>query len=114
MFKTADKARTEGQNLLAKLIMGEKFQETFNLYKGSIPARLNMAQDKFDDCARKSMADLRQSIDAKSLVPSMAHEMAAPGAVRGAVLDVVTAHFNSTMSSKEAVDRLAEAISLAK
>ena len=44
----------------------------------------------------------------------MAHEIAQAGSVRGAFLDVVTEHFNSDMSSEEAVAQLAEAIELAK
>jgi len=42
------------------------------------------------------MDDLDLSIKNNSLEPSMAHEMATSGAVRGAILDVVTEHFNST------------------
>lgn len=114
MFSSADPDRAAGQKLLAKLILGKKFQETFNVLKGSIPARQDMARDSFDECAVKSMDDLKAAIDSNSAVPSMAHEMAVPGAVRGAFLDVVTAHFNSTMSSQEAVKRLAEAVDLAK
>jgi glucose/mannose transport system substrate-binding protein len=44
----------------------------------------------------------------------MAHEMAVSRSVRGEILDVVTNHFNSDMSSQEAVRRLNEAIKRAK
>ncbi|WP_247887295.1 ABC transporter substrate-binding protein [Azospirillum sp. SYSU D00513] len=114
MFKSDNADRKAGQMLLAKLILGPKFQETFNTLKGSIPARQDMPRDKFDECAVKSMDDLKTAVSANSLVPSMAHEMAVPGAVRGAFLDVVTSHFNSDMTSKEAVQKLAEAVELAK
>jgi glucose/mannose transport system substrate-binding protein len=40
----------------------------------------------------------------------MAHEMAVPRSVRGEFLDLVTEHFNSDMTSQEAVKRLGEAI----
>jgi glucose/mannose transport system substrate-binding protein len=40
----------------------------------------------------------------------MAHEMAVSRSIRGEFLDVVTEHFNSDMSSQEAVDRLVAAI----
>jgi glucose/mannose transport system substrate-binding protein len=103
-----------GQKLFAKLIMGAGFQEIFNLYKGSIPARLGVKRDKFDACAIKSMDDLDLSIKNNSLEPSMAHEMATSGAVRGAILDVVTEHFNSDMSSAAAAAKLADAIAGAK
>ncbi len=104
----------DGQNLFAKLLMGADFQEVFNLYKGSIPARLGVKRDNFDACAVKSMDDLDASIAANSLVPSMAHEMATGGAVRGAILDVVTEHFNSEMSSADATAKLADAVAAAK
>jgi glucose/mannose transport system substrate-binding protein len=57
---------------------------------------------------------LTAAVRDNALVPSMAHEMAVPGAVRGAFLDVVTSHFNSDMSSREAVKRLAQAVHLAQ
>ncbi|WP_419901922.1 ABC transporter substrate-binding protein [Kiloniella sp.] len=114
MFNVSSADDKAGQELLAKLILGEKFQETFNLYKGSIPARMGVSADNFDECAVKSMVDMQASSEAGSLVGSVAHEIAAAGAVRGAVLDVVTEHFNSDMSSKDAVARLAEAIELAE
>ncbi|PWC34602.1 sugar ABC transporter substrate-binding protein [Azospirillum sp. TSO35-2] len=114
MFTSANADRGAGQKLLAKLILGKKFQETFNVLKGSIPARQDMARDSFDECAVKSMDDLKAAVDSNSVVPSMAHEMAVPGAVRGAFLDVVTAYFNSGMTSQDAVKRLAEAVDLAK
>ncbi|MFD1627457.1 ABC transporter substrate-binding protein [Azospirillum griseum] len=114
MFKSGNADRSAGQALLAKLILGQKFQETFNVLKGSIPARQDMARDKFDECAVKSMDDLKSAVSGNGLVPSMAHEMAVPGAVRGAFLDVVTSHFNSTMTSQDAVKKLAEAVDLAK
>jgi len=114
MFNVKGDDKLAGQLLLAKLIVGEKFQETFNVYKGSIPARLGVPMDKFDSCAVKSSDDLKASITAGTLVPSMAHEMATSGAVRGAILDVVTQHFNSTMSSADASKKLADGVKLAK
>ena len=42
-YKTSDPDKQEGQKLLAKLMMGKNFQKVFNLYKGSIPARLDLS-----------------------------------------------------------------------
>ena len=50
-YKTSDPEKQEGQKLLAKLMMGKNFQKVFNLYKGSIPARLDVPMDEFDKCA---------------------------------------------------------------
>jgi len=38
--------------------MSAPFQEVFNLNKGSIPARLDVKMDKFDDCAKNLMLTL--------------------------------------------------------
>lgn len=110
MFKVKGEDRIEGQKVLASLIMSPGFQKTFNLAKGSIPARIDVPLDDFDVCAKKSHDDLTAAIKANTLVPSMAHEMAVPRSIRGEILDVVTEHFNTDMSSQDAVNRLAEAI----
>lgn len=110
MFNVRGDDRIEGQKVLASLIMSPEFQETFNLAKGSIPARIDVSLDAFDMCAQRSHDDLTAAIAADTLVPSMAHEMAISRSVRGEILDVVTEHFNSDMTSQDAVDRLVSAI----
>ena len=100
--------------MLARLIMSPEFQKVFNLAKGSIPARTDVPLDDFDACAKRSHADLLAAIENDTLVPSMAHEMAVPRSVRGEFLDVVTAFFNSDMSSEDAVKQLAAAIKRAQ
>ena len=110
MFKVEGQDKQDGQALLAELIMGPTFQKTFNLNKGSIPARNDVPLDEFDDCAKLSSADMKASSDGGSLLPSYAHGMALRGAQSGAITDVVTAHFNSDMTSQEAVDQLVKAI----
>ena len=57
MFKLKDGPNQQAQKDLAAAIMGPQFQEVFNLNKGSIPVRLNMPMDKFDDCAKTSTKD---------------------------------------------------------
>jgi len=113
-FKVSGADRLEGQKVLASEIMSLAFQETFNLAKGSIPARIDVPMDKFDSCAVKSHDDLAAAIKANSLVPSMAHEMAIPRTIRGEFLDVVTNFFNSDMSSADAVKALAEGVKRAQ
>lgn len=110
MFSVDGDDKKAGQDLLAELIVGPSFQETFNLNKGSIPVRTDVALDKFDDCAHLSAEDMNASSAEGSLLPSYAHGMALRGAQSGAITDVVTAHFNSDMSSEEAVQMLADAV----
>ncbi|MDF3854532.1 ABC transporter substrate-binding protein [Paracoccus sp. P2] len=105
--------RQQGQALLARLIMGEDFQKTFNLNKGSIPARTDVPLDEFDDCARQSAEAMKAGAEDGSLLPSYAHGMALRGGPAGAITDVVTAHFNSDMTSDEAVEQLANAVASA-
>jgi len=113
-FEVEGDENIAGQQLLASLIMSPGFQETFNLAKGSIPARTDVALDAFDACALRSHADLLAAIENDALVPSMAHEMAIPRSIRGEFLDLVTNFFNSDMSSEEAAQSLAAAVARAQ
>jgi glucose/mannose transport system substrate-binding protein len=110
MFDVSGDDKKAGQDLLAKLIVGQNFQKVFNLNKGSIPARVDVALDEFDSCAHTSAKDMTDSSNGGSLLPSYAHGMALRGAQAGAITDVVTAHFNSDMSSADAVKMLADAV----
>ena len=110
MFAVDGSDKKEGQLLLAELIVGKNFQKVFNMNKGSIPARVDVALDDFDPCAHTSAQDMATSNAGGSLLPSYAHGMALRGAQAGAITDVVTAHFNSDMSSADAVKMLATAV----
>ncbi|MCA0043202.1 ABC transporter substrate-binding protein [Celeribacter sp. ASW11-22] len=110
MFDVDGADKKAGQELLAKLTVGKNFQKVFNLNKGSIPARTDVDLADFDSCAHLSSDDMSASADNGSLLPSYAHGMALRGAQAGAITDVVTAHFNSDMSSADAVQMLADAV----
>jgi len=110
MFAVDGDDKQAGQALLAELVVGASFQEVFNLNKGSIPVRTDVALDNFDECAVLSSDDMAASNEGGSLLPSYAHGMALRGAQAGAITDTVTAHFNSDMSSADAVQMLADAI----
>ena len=110
MFAVDGEDKQAGQALLAELVVGQNFQKVFNLNKGSIPARTDVSLDEFDSCALLSASDMAASSDGGSLLPSYAHGMALRGAQAGAITDVVTAHFNSDMSSADAVEMLANGV----
>ena len=110
MFDVDGDDKQAGQALLAELIMGPNFQKVFNLNKGSIPARTDVDLSDFDMCADISAEDMSGTSERGSLLPSYAHGMALRGAQSGAITDVVTAHFNSDMSSADAVQMLADAV----
>ena len=109
MFQQKDPASVKAQADLAATVMSPAFQETFNLNKGSIPARLDTPMDKFDDCAKKSKTDLTTASKSGALVPSFAHKMAMPSATEGAMVDVISQFMNSNMTPKAAAERLAKA-----
>ena len=112
LFQLKDAGNQKAQQDLAAAIMSPEFQEVFNLNKGSIPVRLNMKLDKFDDCAKTSAADFVASDKAGALVPSIAHGMSVPSAVEGAMKDVVSQFWNDDkMTSAQAMDKLVAAAS---
>lgn len=106
--------KVAGQHKLAASVMSPAFQEAFNLVKGSIPARTDVSGDKFDACAQKSMADLKAAQAAGTMMGSLAHGHAEPAGIQRAMFDVVTQHFNSDMSSADAVAALVTAIDAAR
>jgi glucose/mannose transport system substrate-binding protein len=108
MFRLKNEANVKAQNDLAAAIMGPDFQETFNLAKGSIPVRLNMNMDKFDDCAKLSSKDFVADAKSGTLVPSIAHGMAVPSVAEGAIKDAVSQFWNTEgMSAKDAMIKIA-------
>ena len=113
MFKVGD-AQQKAQLLMASAIENPTFQSAFNVVKGSVPARTDVPNDAFDDCGKKGMADLADANSKGTLMGSMAHGHAAPAAVKNAVYDVVTRHFNGDVNSATAAKELADAIAAAK
>ena len=101
---------SDAQLKMASSIMNPVFQSAFNVVKGSAPARTDVPNDDFDDCGKKAMSDLAEANTANSLYGSMAHGHAAPAAIKNAVYDVVTQHFNGELSSEEAAEELANSI----
>ena len=113
MFKVGDEQK-KAQLQMASDIESPAFQSAFNVVKGSVPARTDVPNDAFDDCGKKGMVDLAEADKNGTLFGSMAHGHAAPAAVKNALYDVVTRHFNGEMDSKAAAAALAEAVAGAK
>jgi glucose/mannose transport system substrate-binding protein len=108
LFQLKDESKVAAQKELARQIMAPEFQEVFNLNKGSIPVRLGMPMDKFDDCAKASAKDFVDTSKAGTLVPSIAHGMAVPSAAEGAIKDVVSQFWNTDkMTAQQAMDKIA-------
>lgn len=110
MFQIKGADKIAAQRDLAAAIMSPEFQETFSLNKGSIPVRLDVKMDKFDDCAKRSAQDFVATSKSGGLVPSAAHSMAVPSAIEGAFKDAVSQYWNSErMSTKDAMASLVAA-----
>jgi len=113
MFKVGQEQEA-GQMALASSIMAKDFQEQFNLVKGSIPARMDVSDAKFEACGKKSIADLKVALKNNALLGSFAHGHAVPESIKGAMIDVVTKFFNSGGSPADATKQLVAAVEAAK
>lgn len=114
MFKQDDEAATAAQNAMASAIESPQFQIAFNKVKGSVPARTDIAPDEFDDCAKKGMEQLAAASEAGTLLGSMGHGHANPAAVKNAMYDVITAHFNGEYDSATAAEEMVNAVEAAQ
>ncbi|MEM1265588.1 MAG: ABC transporter substrate-binding protein [Pseudomonadota bacterium] len=104
---------SDEQGALASAILSPSFQSAFNVVKGSVPARTDVSDEAFDACGKQGMADLAAAASSGNLFGSMAHGHANPAAVKNAIYDVVTAHFNGEFDSATAVEELVDAVSIA-
>lgn len=114
MFNVKSDAAREAQGIMASAIMNPSFQSSFNVVKGSVPARTDVSADAFDDCGKKAISELAAAAKAGSLLGSAAHGHAAPAAVKNAMYDVITANFNGEYDAAKAAQELAKAIEGAK
>ncbi len=105
---------SDEQAALASAILSPSFQSAFNVVKGSVPARTDVSDAAFDDCGKQGMKDLAAAASSGNLFGSMAHGHANPAAVKNAIYDVVTAHFNGEYDSATAVQELVDAVSIAQ
>lgn len=99
MFQLKSWEAQKAQGYLAYLLMGADFQERFNLRKGSIPVRSNVAMDRFDACAKVSSQDFNASSAANTLLPSLAHGMALSTAQQAAMRAAVSDFWNNDQIS---------------
>jgi len=113
MFKVGSD-KVPGQLALAKGIMDPAFQVKFNQVKGSVPARLDVSPDAFDICAQKSMADMRASLKAGTMLGANSANTGQPPAIQNAMFDAVSQYFNSNASPADGVKRFVDAVSAAK
>jgi glucose/mannose transport system substrate-binding protein len=114
MFGVTEAGAIASQGEMARSIMSPAFQSAFNVVKGSVPARTDVPNDAFDDCGKKAMADLAAAAEGGTLIGSMAHGHANRAAVKNAIYDVVTAHFNGEYDAETAAAELVTAVEAAQ
>ena len=105
---------SDEQAKLASAILSTSFQSAFNVVKGSVPARTDVSDADFDDCGKQGMADLAAAASSGNLFGSMAHGHANEAAVKNAMYDVITEHFNGEYDSQTAVEELVQAVEIAQ
>jgi glucose/mannose transport system substrate-binding protein len=104
----------KAQQKMASAVENPAFQIAFNTVKGSVPARTDISDEKFDDCGKKGMKDLAEASSKGTLMGSLAHGYAQPAAIKEAMLDVITQHLNGQLTTEAALKRLPEAVAAAK
>lgn len=113
LFEVGEERRA-AQEKLASAVLDPAFQATFNVVKGSVPARTDVPDTDFDECGKKGMADLKEANEKGTLLGSLAQGYGQPTAIKNAYYDVVTKVFHGQMTAAEAPAALAEAINAAK
>jgi len=112
-FKIAE-ARLHAQLEMASAIESPNFQVAFNVVKGSVPARTDVSDEKFDDCGKESMKEIKEDAAKGTLIGSFTHGHAAVAAVQNAGYDVVANVFTGQYDADTAVKELVKSIAAAK
>jgi glucose/mannose transport system substrate-binding protein len=106
-FKQTNPTALANQATLANAVMDRDVQENFNLRKGSLPARNDVPQEKFDDCAKTNFSDRAAGAKEGSVLPSFIENAALERDIRAAYVDVITQFVNTpSMTSAEAIKKL--------
>ncbi len=113
MFKVGEDQRA-AQIELAKSIMAPDLPVGLQRGQGLGAGAHRRSDEAFDACGKKGIKDLAEANANGTLFGSMAHGHAAPAAVKNAIYDVVTAHFNGEYDSAKAVEELVNAVAAAQ
>lgn len=113
-FKNDNPEINAGQDAWINAIMDPEVQKGFNLLKGSIPARMDVSVDDFDDCAKRSQADRAAAVEADAMIGTLTDSLATPPEFAGVFMDVVGQFFVTDMSSEDAVAMLVDGLANAQ
>jgi len=113
-FEIDDADVNVGQDAWVETVMDPENQKQFNLIKGSIPARIDVPVDDFDECAQRSFADRDAAVKAGTMVGGLTEGFAAQPQFAGVFFDVVGQFFVTDMTSADAVQMLVDGIDNAR
>ena len=105
---------SDQQAALASAILSPGFQIAFNKVKGSVPARTDLDVAELDACGQQGYEEFKAAAASGNLYGSFAHGHANPAAIKNAMYDVITAHFNGEYDSATAVEELVTAVQINK
>ena len=115
MFKQTSADALKKQETLASAVMSIPVQQGIAIHSGSVPARLDVPDDKFNDCSKLFIADRDKDLKDGMLIPSFVENLALPLDAKGVLMDLVTQFANTpSMTSQQAVDKLADSMSSIK
>lgn len=115
MFRLKNLEAQKAQGFLAYTLLTKEFQESFNIRKGSIPARMNVSLDKFDSCGKDAGRAFAATAKSNTLVPSVAIDMAVATDVQGALRAVISEFWNNeALSVQDAMKQLVVASAVQK
>jgi glucose/mannose transport system substrate-binding protein len=112
-FKVGEGQR-EGQLKLVAAVEDPAFQTSFNVIKGSAPARVDVSDTAFDSCGKKAIADLKDASAKGTLIGSFAHGHANRANIKLAMYDVITRELNGQLAPAAATKALVQAVANAK
>jgi glucose/mannose transport system substrate-binding protein len=92
---------------MARTAMDPVVQRNFNLAKGSVPPRRDIAADDFDVCARHAMAMVRGQGD---ILPAIGSSMGIGGAQAGAISDAIARFFARDLTPEAGAQGLRAAL----
>ncbi len=103
--KTSNPDAIKAQKLLASVAVAPATQLAFNKFKGSIPVRPDVDVSQMDACAQKGMAIMKNKARQVG-VP----EIYVTPDQNGALIDVLTAYWNTGMAVEKAQKGIAAAL----
>ena len=110
MFNLRSFSGRQAQHWLTRQLMNMETQIAFSEKKGSIPARMDAAEN-LQGCQQQSLEDLKASIKANTLVPSIIHGMAAKESLKIPAINFVSSYMSDPAGTPEqAVKSLSAAL----